>query len=300
MIGPTRRDLGRRHLPAAGAASHPALRMRIPTRATSCRPRSRWSPSWPSTRTRCTRPTGSWSGTDWREPAGLGTFIARSPSRPARPPRRRYLAGMTDWLRSARSAGLDPDDIEAMYRTRVFRACFAEEGRVMSAVIEASGLGKQYRRQTWALRNCTLAIPRRHHRARRTRTAQASHPAAAGRRAARRHPRHDQRPRRGLRHQASASAGSARRPGHAGLRPHAGRGSPPARCLAQPRLGVASWRSGGSARIGMNQGGRQRLSGGQRAQLALTLALAKRPELLLLDEPLASLDPLARGNSSVA
>jgi ABC-2 type transport system ATP-binding protein len=37
-----------------------------------------------------------------------------------------------------------------------------------------------------------------------------------------------------------------------------------------------------------------RLSGGQRAQLALTLAIAKRPELLLLDEPVASLDPLAR------
>lgn len=36
------------------------------------------------------------------------------------------------------------------------------------------------------------------------------------------------------------------------------------------------------------------LSGGQRAQLALTLALAKRPELLVLDEPIASLDPLAR------
>ena len=37
-----------------------------------------------------------------------------------------------------------------------------------------------------------------------------------------------------------------------------------------------------------------KLSGGQRAQLALTLAVAKRPELLLLDEPVASLDPLAR------
>jgi len=37
-----------------------------------------------------------------------------------------------------------------------------------------------------------------------------------------------------------------------------------------------------------------KLSGGQRAQLALTLAMAKRPELLLLDEPVASLDPLAR------
>jgi len=37
-----------------------------------------------------------------------------------------------------------------------------------------------------------------------------------------------------------------------------------------------------------------RLSGGQRAQLALTLAIAKSPELLILDEPVASLDPLAR------
>jgi ABC-2 type transport system ATP-binding protein len=37
-----------------------------------------------------------------------------------------------------------------------------------------------------------------------------------------------------------------------------------------------------------------RLSGGQQAQLALTLALARRPRLLMLDEPLASLDPLAR------
>jgi ABC-2 type transport system ATP-binding protein len=34
--------------------------------------------------------------------------------------------------------------------------------------------------------------------------------------------------------------------------------------------------------------------GGQRAQLALTMAISKRPEVLILDEPVASLDPLAR------
>lgn len=37
-----------------------------------------------------------------------------------------------------------------------------------------------------------------------------------------------------------------------------------------------------------------KLSGGQQAQVALIMTLAKRPEMLLLDEPVASLDPLAR------
>jgi len=36
------------------------------------------------------------------------------------------------------------------------------------------------------------------------------------------------------------------------------------------------------------------LSGGQQAQVSLSLALGKRPNLLILDEPMASLDPLAR------
>jgi ABC-2 type transport system ATP-binding protein len=49
------------------------------------------------------------------------------------------------------------------------------------------------------------------------------------------------------------------------------------------------------AQVGLNLAQKAgRLSGGQRAQLALTLAAAKRPELLIFDEPVASLDPLAR------
>ena len=48
-------------------------------------------------------------------------------------------------------------------------------------------------------------------------------------------------------------------------------------------------------RLGLDLGQRAgRLSGGERSQLALTIAMGKRPELLVLDEPVASLDPLAR------
>jgi ABC-2 type transport system ATP-binding protein len=49
------------------------------------------------------------------------------------------------------------------------------------------------------------------------------------------------------------------------------------------------------ARLGIRSGARGReLSGGQQAQVALTLALGTRADVLLLDEPLADLDPLAR------
>jgi ABC-2 type transport system ATP-binding protein len=49
------------------------------------------------------------------------------------------------------------------------------------------------------------------------------------------------------------------------------------------------------ARVGLDPVQRAgKLSSGQQAQLALTVAVAKRPELLVLDEPVASLDPLAR------
>jgi ABC-2 type transport system ATP-binding protein len=57
----------------------------------------------------------------------------------------------------------------------------------------------------------------------------------------------------------------------------------------------ASLAEGRIAQVGLDPAQKAgKLSGGQRAQLALTVAAAKRPDLLLLDEPVAALDPLAR------
>ncbi len=165
----------------------------------------------------------------------------------------------------------------------------------MTGVIETSGLGKQYR-QTWALRDCTLAIPE-------GRVVGLVGPNGAGKTTLLR-----------------LAVGL--------LAPTCGTisvlGQPPAAGPAQlARVGFVAQDTpvygrmpvAGHLRLGawlnpawddalaqrrIRQLGldpRQRagsLSGGERAQLALTLALAKRPELLILDEPAASLDPLAR------
>ena len=56
-----------------------------------------------------------------------------------------------------------------------------------------------------------------------------------------------------------------------------------------------SYASARMARLGLDVKQKAgKLSGGQRAQLALTMAIAKHPSLLILDEPVAALDPLAR------
>ena len=165
----------------------------------------------------------------------------------------------------------------------------------MTAAIEACGLGKRYGRR-WALAGCTLTVPA-------GRVTGLVGPNGAGKTTL-------------LQLAAGLLAPDAGTISVLGGRP-AGTPAQLARVgfVAQDapvygglsvaghlRMGARlnqGWDSELAARrisqLGLDQ--RQRagsLSGGQRAQLALTLAVAKRPELLLLDEPVASLDPLAR------
>jgi ABC-2 type transport system ATP-binding protein len=165
----------------------------------------------------------------------------------------------------------------------------------MKAVLEATGLSKRYHRR-WALSDCTLAIPE-------GRVVGLVGPNGAGKTTL-------------LQLAAGLLAPSAGTIHVLGRRPADGpeqlgrvgfvaQDTPTYSAFSVAdhlRLGewlnprwdkdLAAERIAG---LGLDPGQRAgSLSGGQRAQLALTLAVAKRPQLLLLDEPVASLDPLAR------
>jgi len=165
----------------------------------------------------------------------------------------------------------------------------------MSFVMEATGLGKRYGRR-WALRDCTLAIPA-------GRVVGLVGPNGAGKTT--------------LLHLAvgllTPTSGSIRvlganpanGPVQLGRVGFVAQDTPVyARLTVAQHLRMGAWLNpswdtemaeGRIEQLGLDL--RQRagmLSGGQHAQLALTLAVAKRPECLILDEPLASLDPLAR------
>jgi ABC-2 type transport system ATP-binding protein len=165
----------------------------------------------------------------------------------------------------------------------------------MTAVLDATGLGKRYG-QRWALRDCTLQVPA-------GRVVGLVGPNGAGKTT--------------LLHLAvgllQPSAGQidvlgarpAENPAQLGRVGFVAQDTPAYASLSVAdhlRLGGwlnPRWDAAAAERridqLGLDRAQRAgKLSGGQRAQLALTLAIAKRPELLVLDEPVASLDPLAR------
>jgi len=165
----------------------------------------------------------------------------------------------------------------------------------MSAVIETSGLGRQYRRK-WALRDCTLAVPEGH-------VVGLVGPNGAGKTTLLRLAAGMLAPTCGA--ITVLGARPAARPAQLARIGFVAQNAPVyARMTVADHLRLGGWLNPGwddaLARQRIGQLGldpKQRagsLSGGQRAQLALTLALAKRPGLLILDEPVASLDPLAR------
>jgi len=165
----------------------------------------------------------------------------------------------------------------------------------VTAVIRTEGLGKRYRRR-WALADCTLGIPAGHvtglvgpNGAGKTtllsiavgmlRPTTGSIEVCGGRPGA----GADQLAKVGFVAQDTPTYPGLTVDEHLRLGAHLNPGWDDA--VARSRIG----------RLGLDPAQRAgKLSGGQRAQLALTLGLAKRPELLILDEPVASLDPLAR------
>ncbi len=163
----------------------------------------------------------------------------------------------------------------------------------MTAVLRTDGLGRRYGRGTWGLRDCTVDVPA-------GRVVALVGPNGSGKTT--------------LLHLAagllSPSVGTVHVAGLAPARQLARIGFVAQDAPLWPRLRVADVLDAGrhlnprfDTALAAERIGRlaipprariHTLSGGQRAQVALTLVLAKRPDLLLLDEPLANLDPLAR------
>ena len=199
--------------------------------------------------------------------------------------------GARGWFVKARRAGLDEESIEALFRDafRVRRIRGGSVSSLLTPPASASATGAGGRCAT--ARSRSPPAMSRARRAQRRRQDDAAAPRGRPDRTERRDrsrcsagsPPHVRR----------SSRGSVRRAGHAAyaslsVADHLRLGA-----RLNPRWDAALARA--DRRLGPRPEQRAgTLSGGQRAQLALTLAIAKRPELLVLDEPVASLDPLAR------
>jgi ABC-2 type transport system ATP-binding protein len=165
----------------------------------------------------------------------------------------------------------------------------------MNAILQTSAVGKQYGRR-WALKDCTLDIPA-------GKVVGLVGPNGAGKTTLLHLAAGLLRPTSGSITVLGSQPGAT--PGELAKVGFVAQDAPVyARLSVAGHLRMGEWLNPGwdgevaARRIaGLGLDPRQRagsLSGGQRAQLALTMAVAKRPELILLDEPVASLDPLAR------
>jgi len=165
----------------------------------------------------------------------------------------------------------------------------------MSTALETSGLGKKYGRR-WALHDCTLTIPE-------GKVVGLVGPNGAGKTTFLHLAVGLLAPTAGTINVLGDAPGAG--PTQLGRVGFVAQDTPTyARLSAQKHLRMGAWlnpkwdtemATRRIEQLGLDPGQRAgSLSGGQRAQLALTLAIAKRPELLVLDEPVASLDPLAR------
>ncbi|MEU4511160.1 ABC transporter ATP-binding protein [Nonomuraea wenchangensis] len=154
----------------------------------------------------------------------------------------------------------------------------------MSSALETTGLGVRYRR-TWALRDCSLSVPA-------GRVAALVGPNGAGKTTLMHAAVGLLRPARGSIRVAGEAAFVAQdKPLYESFTV--------ADMLAFGRRMNRRWDDDAAvdrlAGLGIPLERKvSGLSGGQQAQVAVTLALATRPDLLVLDEPLANLDPLAR------
>ncbi|MFE6500181.1 ATP-binding cassette domain-containing protein [Kitasatospora sp. NPDC057738] len=165
----------------------------------------------------------------------------------------------------------------------------------VDTVIDCAGLGKRYRR-SWALRDCRLAVPAGH-------VVALVGPNGAGKTTLLSLAAGLTLPSEGaltvLGDQLPGSPHALDRIGFVAQNAALYPGVPVRDLLAMGRHLNRRWDDARARThldgLGIPQDRKYgRLSGGQQAQVSLALALAKRPELLLLDEPLAALDPLAR------
>ncbi|MEV6796176.1 ABC transporter ATP-binding protein [Streptomyces sp. NPDC051320] len=160
--------------------------------------------------------------------------------------------------------------------------------------IEAAGLGKTYRRRGWALRDCSFRLPT-------GRICALVGPNGAGKSTLLAHAAGLLRPTEGTMRVLGGTPADAReRIAYVAQdKPLIGQLTVAETLRMGYELNPARWDPATAERIVTDgaldpKAGIRTLSGGQRTRVALALALGKRPDLMLLDEPMADLDPLAR------